>query len=256
MHENHRERVRQRFLTGGFENFAIHEILESLLFYSIPRGDTNEIAHQLLEWFGSLKGILEASPDELMTVPGIGAQSAMLLKTIPELLRRYAEETAEDIPVYNTVSRIATFFCRQFIGLDHECLYLMLLNNRMNLIDCVRVSEGSVNSSAVPFRTMTEKALLKKASLAVVAHNHPNGMAVPSSNDLEVTELLSQSFDLVGVSLLEHLIIVDRKFYPILHRSRGIFRKPPEVLHVENGFFESFYDVDPEAWSAPAFYQA
>lgn len=189
--------MRERCLQYGFGNFATHELLEMLLYYSIPRSDTNGVAHSLLERFGSLKGVCEASVDELLLVDGVGQQSAILLRLIPELMKRYAMEDVSPREVYDSVGKLADYFVRAFIGLDHECLFMMLLNNRMNMIDCALISEGSVNSSTVPIRLMTQKSLFKKASSVVLAHNHPAGLALPSGRDIEVTETLLGAFDAI-----------------------------------------------------------
>lgn len=251
MHQHHRERMRERCLQNGFDNFAEHELLEMLLYYSVPRADTNGIAHGLLERFGSLRGICEASFDELLCADGIGPQSAILLRLIPELMKRYAMEEVAPGTVYNTVGKLADYFVRTFIGLDHECLYMMLLNNRMNMIDCVLVSEGAVNSSTVPIRLMTQKALFKKAASVVLAHNHPQGLALPSGRDIEVTETLIGAFDSIGVTMLEHLVLADGRFYPILQQHYGSLRKHPSTGQLDSGFYTDFYDVDHEAWHAP-----
>ena len=251
MHQHHRERMRERCLQNGFDNFATHELLEMLLYYSIPRTDTNGTAHGLLERFGSLKGICEASFDELLLCDGVGPQSAILLRLIPELMKRYAMEEVSPTEVYDSVAKLADFFIRTFIGLDHECLYMMLLNNRMNMIDCVLVSEGSVNSSTVPIRLMTQKALFRKASSVVLAHNHPQGLALPSARDIEVTETLLGAFDSIGVTLLEHLIVADGRFYPILQQHYGSLRKHPATKQLDSGFYENFYNVNYQEWKAP-----
>lgn len=235
----------------GFRNFATHELLEMLLYYSIPRTDTNGVAHELMERFGSLKGICEASFDELLLVNGVGQQTAILLRLIPELMKRYAMEDVSPREVYDSVGKLADYFVRAFIGLDHECLFMMLLNNRLNMIDCALISEGSVNSSTVPIRLMTQKALFKKASSVVLAHNHPAGLALPSGRDIEVTESLLGAFDAVGVTLLEHLIIADGRFYPILQQHYGSLRKHPATKQLDSGFYEDFYGTDYREWVAP-----
>lgn len=251
MHEHHRQRMRERFLRNGFEGFAPHEILEVMLYYSIPRVDTNGIAHDLLERFGSFKELFEASVDELITVDGVGQSTAMFLKLIPEITRRYAEEQTKPTARYDTVSKIAEYFIRRFIGVNREQLYMMLLNNRMNLIDCVLVSEGSVNCSAVPVRVMTETALMKKASSVVLAHNHPNGLAIPSGSDLDVTDHLNNSFHLLGIPLLEHLVIAEGRFMPIMKHRGGRLRRLELEGSIESGAFEKFYDVEESEWSFP-----
>ena len=251
MHDQHRKRMRERYLKCGFDGFATHELLEFLLFYSIPRCDTNPIAHELMEHFGSLESMLEASVEELCEVQGLGPSSAMLLKLIPELMRRYAEERVVPTQRYDAVSKIAQYFVNRFIGVDHECLYMMLLNNRMNLIDCVLVSEGSVNCSAVPVRLMTEKALSKKAAAVVLAHNHPHGVAIPSGNDLDVTDMLNNTFHLIGIPLLEHLVIAEDRFMPIMKQHCGKFRCASVEGQIESCLYSSFYDVDEATWKAP-----
>ncbi|HBF15753.1 MAG TPA: hypothetical protein DDW30_08805 [Clostridiales bacterium] len=243
--------MRERCLQNGFDNFATHELLEMLLYYSIPRIDTNGVAHGLLERFGSLKGICEASFDELLLCDGIGPQSAILLKLIPELMKRYAMEEVAPTEVYDTLKKLSDFFYRKFIGLDHECLYMMLLNNRLNMIDCVLVSEGVVNSSTVPVRLMTQKALFRKASTVVLAHNHPQGLALPSQNDLAMTETLVSAFDAIGVTLTEHLILAGDRCYPIMQQHFGSIRLHPATKQIDSGFYRNFYDIDYKDWRAP-----
>ncbi len=256
MHEQHRKRMRERFLQKeSFESFAVHELLEMFLYYSIPRTDTNPIAHELFERFGSLKGIFNASVDELEEVAGIGKQSAVMIKMIPEIARRYADEKMAKKATYQSVSEIAQYFCHRFLGVEHECVYMMMFNNRMNMIDCILISEGSVNSTSAPMRLMSEQALKKKASCVVLAHNHPNGLAIPSSNDLKVTDQLNTSFHMLGITLLEHLIIAEDRFCPIMKQHCGTFRTSPLTGHVESAFFDRFYDVDEKEWVCPPIFE-
>ena len=254
MHEHHRDRVRMRYRIDGFDSFATHEILEALLFYSIPRGDTNELAHRLMERFGSLRNLIEASLDELLTVDGIGENSAFLLKLVPELAKRYAEDVLTPLPSYRTLSAVSEYLCRKFIGCGNECVYMMLLNNKLGLIDCCKISEGSVNTSVLPIRVITEKVLHRKASMVVLAHNHPNGLAIPSGKDIEVTTQVDRSLATLGVTLLEHLIVADDCVWPILREQMGTVRAlPSEVLCADPVFLENFYDIDPETWRASVF---
>ena len=255
MHDQHRERMRMRYLQSGFDSFATHEILEMMLYYSIPRGDTNEIAHQLIARFGSLNRMFEASVEELQEVPGIGIKSAILLKTFPEMLKRYAMEKDEQGERFESVSKIAQYFCRRYIGVDHECLYLMLLDNSMTMMDCSLIAEGTVNSSPAPIRLIMEKALRKKASAVVLAHNHPHGVAIPSANDLELTDQINAALNAISVTLVEHIIVANDHFCPVMKNHCGTFRCSPVSGKIESGFYEIFYDVDPETWRAPPIFE-
>ncbi len=256
MHENHRNRLKTRFLKNGFQGESVHNLLESLLFYSIPRADTNPIAHRLLERFGSIKGVFDASFNDLEGVEGVGPQTAFLIKNTAALMRQYALEADGNEKIFKSISTIAQYFCRLFIGKSHECLYMMLLNNRNGLIDCVLVSEGTVNSSAVNLRGIVEQALYKNASAIVLAHNHPNGHLKPSAEDIGMTENLDLSLRALDIALLDHLVIVHDRFHPIMQHYNRIF-KPSSIFQdvKDDTFFDRFYDVDPDQWKAKPFFQ-
>ena len=105
-HEGHRQRLKNRFLTEGLDSFETHNILELLLFYSIPQRDTNGIAHKLLDTFGSLKGVFEADFEELIKIDGIKENTATLLKLIPEVARAYFHEEMDEQKIFDTAEKI------------------------------------------------------------------------------------------------------------------------------------------------------
>ncbi|MBQ7334911.1 MAG: RadC family protein [Clostridia bacterium] len=259
IHQNHRNRLRERCNSFGVESLADHEYLELLLYYSIPRTDTNPIAHALIEHFGSLQNVFEASRDELMQVEGVGEGSALLLSSLIEGYRRYARDSRVHAEVYDTVSKIADYIWCRFLGRDHERLYLMLFNNKMNMIDCCVLSDGSVNSANAPVRLMVEKAIQKKAAAAVLAHNHPHGNVTPSNEDIEVTCKLAEALMFFEIPLCEHLIVTDDRFSAIMkhhyHVNRMVNNEKKVLLVGGNAFSrEAFYDVDDETYRFPALF--
>lgn len=251
LHKNHRQRMRDRFINEGPDHFAIHELLEILLYYSKPQVDTNPCAHELMERFGGIKGIFEASVEELMDVDGVGEQSAVLLHLIPELLRRYEREVRVPVIAYDTLSKMAHYLHSYFVGRSTERLYMMVFNNRMNLIDFVKVSEGTVNGTDIFLREMEERILRKKGASILIAHNHPNGLPVPSGNDLEVTETLYRHLDSLGIIVLEHLIFTDDRFFPIMKTHFGTCRQSPVQGMLSTTFYGNFYDFDTDVYVFP-----
>ena len=218
MHENHRERMKRRFLKEGLDNFEPHNVLELLLFYSIPQKDTNEIAHALMERFGTLSDVLDASFDDLICVPGIKEHSATLLKMIPALSRRYVMEKNRSAAALSSIEKIGEYLVNHYVGINVETVFLLLLDNKFNLIECVKIHEGSVNSSAITLRRLVETALFRRASMAVLAHNHPSGVALPSSDDLFTTREVKRAFDLLEIKLLAHIIVAGNAYLDILNQ--------------------------------------
>ena len=248
MHEHHRQRMKARVIADGAESLALHELLEMLLYYGKPQGDTNPTAHELVERFGGMKGILEASIDDLVNVKGIGEHTAILFRLLNEALRRYARETITPAPCYHEISKIACYIHNYFVGLKKERLYMMLFNNRMNMIDCVMVSEGSVNRADVSLRFISEKIIQKNAANVVLAHNHPDGLPIPSREDIELTDVIRNHLQSLGVNLIEHLIVSGYTFDYIMRQHCGMYRVSPISGLIECSYYEAFYDVDPKTF--------
>lgn len=219
MHEEHRTRLRERFMNEGLDGFAPHNVLELLLFYSIPRRDTNETAHRLLDKFGSLSAVFEADIDDLTKVDGIGTNSAVLLKLISQTARRYMTEKQSEKKILDTAKLIAEYLVPRFIGETVERVYLLLLNSSYQILGCELVFTGSVNSSHIQTRDLIERALSLKATMAVLAHNHPGGIAVPSGEDIATTKHIYEAFNIVNVRLIEHFVIAEDKYTPIIIKS-------------------------------------
>lgn len=218
MHENHRDRVKKRFLEEGLDNFEPHNVLELLLFYAIPQKDTNELAHLLIDRFGSLDKVFDAPIEELKKVPGIKDHSATLIKMIPALARRYAvEQNNKQELVFNNIDTMGQYFVSRYIGVNVETVLLLLLDNKFNAIDCVKIHEGSVNSCEITVRKLTEHAFRSQASMAVLAHNHPSGLAIPSSADLYTTQQLRTALNFLGVKLLAHIVVAGENYTDIMN---------------------------------------
>lgn len=211
LHDGHRNRLKNRFLNEGLTNFEDHNVLELLLFYSIPRSDTNEIAHELLNKFGSLHGVFEAGMEDLMSVNGISRHSAVLIKMIPELFVVYGRDKVRDIQKINSSDDAKQFFIPRFYGKVREEVQLVLLDDKMNIIKWVKIYEGSVNSANVPIRKIVEIAIENRATNVIIAHNHPTGLILLSKDDLRATAKVREALALVDIKLLDHVIVSDNE---------------------------------------------
>lgn len=242
MHEFHRQRLRERYLKCGFASFADHELLELLLSYAIPRKDTNAIAHALLNKFGSLRNVLLAELPELLSVDGMGESSAICLKLHLEMLRRTLQDETRNRPRYDSVIKLAKFLCPQFVCATHEMVYAMLLDNGMRLLECFKVTDGIVNAAEVTVRRIAERAYHMHAANVVLAHNHPNGLAIPSAQDIEFTDCLNESLRTLGIVLVEHFVIVDERFAPIMRQGATTMHCMPNLDRANDRFYEKFYE--------------
>ena len=242
-HKNHRERVKNKYLEHGLECFADHEVLEMILFYSVPQKDTNLMAHQLIDRFGSLRKVLEATPEELYEVSGIKIHSAVLLGIIRDINRRCVLSDVREGEVFDRVSKIGEYLMGYFSGIPNERVCVMLLDNSMRLIDCVKISNGSVNGSSIDYRLIAQTALSKKASSVILAHNHPDGCALPSREDREVTRGVEAALSVVGVNLLEHIIVGAGNYLPTMIGKYSYVRTMPLDDKMPEAFHGTFYDI-------------
>lgn len=207
MHDGHRERLRAQFLAGGLDPMPDVKVLELLLFYTIPRRDVNPLAHELLERFGSLAGVMEAPVEELACIPGISEATATHLHLIPQAARRYLRDVSGRVRVLNNTKRIGEYLLPYFFAERDEVVYLLCLDAKCKPL-CVRlISRGSVNSAAVEPRKVVQAALSANATSVVLAHNHPSGIALPSQEDRDVTALVYRALSAVDILLVDHLII-------------------------------------------------
>lgn len=224
LHEGHRDRLRQRFLKDP-EAMAEHELLEMLLFYVIPRRDTNDLAHTLIETFGSLNGVLEADVTLLARVAGVKSSVVTYLKALCETARRYTAEKLErgqsTDGVFDTPERIASFIWPRFLGLKEERVYALLFDNGMRLLDCYHVCDGSIAGAPLSVRRIVQRAYNKGAVGVILAHNHPGGMPVPSGDDVRVTRSLDVALRMMEIPLIEHYIFADCAFAPIMSKCRA-----------------------------------
>ena len=221
IHNGHRQRLKERFLKEGLDNFNELQVLELLIFYCIPRQDTNPIAHALLDHFGSLAQVLDAPPAELMKVPGIGEVTATFLPFISSLLRYYQVNLNKSVNILTTIEQCGSYLLPFFANRRNEVVFLLCLDAKCKVLSCKEVGEGSVNSASVPIRRIVEMALSANATSVVLAHNHPSGMAVPSGEDRLTTQRLSMALASVDIELVDHLVVADSDFVSL--RQSGMY---------------------------------
>ncbi len=216
IHDGHRQRLMERFEKEGLDHFTPVQVLELLLFYSIPRRDTNELAHALIRRFGSVARVMDATTEELMQVPGIGRNSAVFLHLTKQLGRYYRLDSARKGAVMKDTEDCGNFLLPYFIGRQQETVFLLCLNANCNVISCREVTQGDINAAIISPRRIVEIALVEKASTVILAHNHPSGVAMPSKEDVLVTQRLASALAAVDVILFDHLIISDDDYVSLV----------------------------------------
>ena len=226
-HDGHRQRLRERFMAEGLDNFTQEQVLELLLFYAIPQRDTNVIAHNLINRFGSLSQVIDAPVKELMKVPGIGESAAVLLHLISETSRYYQINRMMHEKVLNTMEKCAQYLIPHFVGRRNETVFLLCLDAKCKLLCCREISEGTVNAAGVSVRKVVEAALAVNATSVIMAHNHPSGVAVPSAEDVLTTQRIAEALRTVDIILADHIIVSDDDYVSIrqskLYSPTGVY---------------------------------
>ena len=222
IHAGHRQRLKERFLKDGLDGFDEHQVLELLLFYAIPQRDTNEIAHELINRFGSLVKVLDATPEELAQVKYVGDNAATLFQLITAVARYYQVSCAMQEQILNTINDCGRYLVPFFYGMTKETVFLLCLDAKCKVLACEKVGEGSVNSAGVPIRKVVEMALKANATQVILAHNHPSGLAIPSGEDVQTTKRLALALDAVEIGLVDHIVVADGEWVSI--RESGLYR--------------------------------
>lgn len=206
-HKNHRARLRETFKNVGVDGMPEHNILELLLFYSIPRKDTNELAHKLIKEFGSFSRIFDASYEQLLDIEGMGESSALLISMIPGICRRYIEGKAKGKINLSDPKDAQEYLKDKFYGCKTEVFFMLCLDGVGNLINCCKLGEGTPGTVLIDKRVVMQTAFRNDADKVIFAHNHPNGIAAPSREDMELTSEFSSLFTSVGIRLADHIIV-------------------------------------------------
>ncbi len=224
IHGGHRERVRKRFDAVGFEGWSEHEILEFLLFNIYRQRDTNEIAHMLIDRFGTLSNVFAATQVALTSVDGVGEQTAYFLRSVGATFN-YINYTNKSSIRLNE-NTLPKFLEGLFINERNECLYIILLDSLKRIIKKQKLFEGSFDHIDVDTKKIFTEALQNKAEFVVAAHNHPHGTLKPSAADIQMTQFLDDSLLLVDSKLLEHYVVCGDKYIGILDyiKKHGIKR--------------------------------
>ena len=212
VHDGHRERLRARFAEHGLESFNELNALELLLCYAIPRRDTNEIAHRLLDAFGSLSGVFQASMQELTSIPGIGENAATLILMVPQIVKKAHVSKAKETKIIRNSTDAGNYLLPYFLDEPDEIVMMLCLDNKRAVICCREMGRGVVNGVDANIRRMVETALKVKTTTVIVAHNHPNGVALPSREDDNFTRTLYRSLGLLGITLEDHIIVANDEF--------------------------------------------
>lgn len=216
MHDGHRERMKKRFLSEGLDNFTDVQVLELLLFYAIPQRDTNPIAHELIDRFGSLSQVFSASVEELQKVNGIKQNAATLIQLVPEVVRFIGVDEIMNTKILPTIESCGEYLKRFLSHRKNETVFLLCLDSKCKVLCCKEIGEGSVNSASISIRKIVETALSVNASSVVLAHNHPSGIALPSAEDVQTSMRAARALGMVDIALADHIIVADDDYVSLV----------------------------------------
>lgn len=201
--------MREAYLRGNAENAPEHNLLELFLSIIIPRKDVKQLSYDLINAFGSLEGVLNASPNELMTVKGVGESTAIALSLSGVFCSKISMDKNKRITQFKSLDDCFAYCRNLFVNQKNECVYIVTLNGNISVINFYKVSEGSVNSSNVNIKDIITYAIKDNASSVLVTHNHPGGSAHPSGEDASFTIRLKDILETINVRLFDHIIVSD-----------------------------------------------
>ena len=243
LHKGHRERLRKKFLEFGPEALTEHELLEMLLFYSIPRKNTNEIAHRLLNEFGSIEAVITAPHKLLMKIDGVSSSTVVFLSLLSHVyLHSFkGNKSARGVRKLDTLSATDAFFGEYLFSPDDERFGIALLDGSMKLIDFKIAPASAAAPEKLDFERIVRFALEGNAKNVIIAHNHPSGTPRPSAADLELTARVDAALSMFNINLVEHVIVCEDASYPTM-RFRARSMRPSNENTLGEDFYNKFYN--------------
>lgn len=216
---NHRTRLRERFKKAGAEGMHDYELLELLLTYTIPRRDVKPLAKKLIEEFGGLSGVLDATQKELEALKGLGPMSASLIRLVKELYCTYLSEDIKERDVLSSPESVLNFVRVKMAGLANEAFMVIYMNVKNEVIDHKLLYEGTVDNVAVYPRRVVESALSNHATGIILVHNHPSGNTMPSGEDRVLTQEIAEAASTLDIRVLDHLIVGKDGYFSFMENS-------------------------------------
>ena len=207
IHAGHRKRTKDEFLESGLSGLPDHRVLELLLFYAIPQGDVNPLAHKLIDHFGSLAGVFHATTEQLMAVAGVGYSTAVLIRLVPAVAARYLQSNSSFDGQLSGTWQFRELLLPLFFGQRNELVYLVCLDGKNKLLVTKKLGEGIADTVQIATRKVLEVALACNATRVVLAHNHVSGVAIWSDSDLDTTLRLRKVLRDVDIELMDHFIV-------------------------------------------------
>ena len=225
LHDGHRQRMKERFLSSGLDGFSDHEIVELLLFYALPYRDTNDLAHALVNRYGSWAQVVNANHTDLLEVPGVTPHVATLLTLVGQSVQRYYRDMMGSVQQLYNADILARHVIPWFYGEKDESVLLVSMDNKRKHLNTTRIFRGSVNSAQFNVRLAVQQALRDNATQVALAHNHPNGYAFPSTADINTTRYVSQILAPLDICLVDHIVVAegDGLCMSLLNETRHLF---------------------------------
>ncbi|MBR5515771.1 MAG: RadC family protein [Clostridia bacterium] len=214
--------MKELFTENGLDSFSDHEVLEFLLYFSIPRHNTNETAHMLLNRYGSLSAVLDAKYSDLVKQPGVGPHSAVLFNFIPQLAKRYTLDKYNKKRAFKSIDEICEFVINHFIDQTREHVELFMFDSSTKLLCHKTLQNGTPNAAFLNIQIIADNIYAYNATNFLIAHNHPSGSLEPSDFDLCVTRTIHNTFRPLNKHLIDHIIVAGGEYKKLLETALSL----------------------------------
>jgi len=211
--EGHRKRLREKLIKSGITGFHDYEIVELLLTLGTPRKDCKQQAKAAIKKFKTLRGVLEAPPEELQEIKGIGPHNVFGIKLVQEVAREFLKEKVLEKPICKSSKEVFDYLYHSMRDLKKEIFKVLFLDGKNHIIDIEDLFEGTLNFSSVYPREIMKSAIKHNATALIFAHNHPSGSPEPSPSDKEITKDLIEASNTMQIKVLDHIIIGNNRYF-------------------------------------------